>query len=141
MLVIDPTDDSLIMQNEIFGPLLVIKSYRLIEDVIQYINAGSRPLALYYFGDNQAEQDLVLGRTWSGGACVNDVVVHAMQDDLPFGGCGASGMGAYHGEAGFKRFSHAKAVFSSSTKFDALGIMRPPYGNAIRRVLRFALGR
>jgi coniferyl-aldehyde dehydrogenase len=96
-LLIDPADDCLVMQNEIFGPLLPVKTYGAIDDAIGYVNARARPLALYYFGDDRAEAARVLARTTSGGACVNEVIVHVMQDELPFGGCGNSGMGSYHG--------------------------------------------
>ena len=82
----------------------------------------------------------MLAQTTSGGACVNEVIVHVMQDDLPFGGCGNSGMGSYHGEQGFRTFSHAKGVYIG-TKRDLFGIMRPPYGKALERVFRFQLRR
>lgn len=139
-LLFDPPDDSLVMQNEIFGPLLPVKTYKTIDQALAYVNSRPRPLALYYFGADRAEAEHVLSRTTSGGACVNEVIVHAMQDDLPFGGCGNSGMGAYHGEQGFRTFSHAKGVFTG-TKRDPFFLLRPPYGEGVHRLFRFMLRR
>jgi coniferyl-aldehyde dehydrogenase len=140
MLLIDPADDCLVMQNEIFGPLLPVKTYGAIDDAIGYVNARARPLALYYFGNDRAEAARVLARTTSGGACVNECIVHVMQDELPFGGCGNSGMGSYHGEQGFRTFSHAKSVYTA-TKRDPFFLLRPPYGKALDRLIRFQLRR
>lgn len=128
-LVINASDDTKVMQEEIFGPIIAIKTYRTLDDTIRYINAHPRPLALYYFGEDAAEQRLLLDRTTSGGVTVNDVMGHVACDDLPFGGIGASGMGAYHGIEGFKTFSHAKSVYKA-TKLNLikLGGMLPPYG-------------
>lgn len=132
-LVLNPTDDMTIMKEEIFGPAMPIKTYDRIDDAIRYVNAHDRPLALYYFGHDQEERERVLSRTTSGGVTVNDVMMHIAQDDLPFGGVGASGMGAYHGREGFLRFSHARSVFTQ-TKIDALGkMLRPPYGPRFRK--------
>ncbi len=139
-VLFDPPDDSLVMQNEIFGPLLPVKTYKTLDEVLAFVNGRPRPLALYYFGDDRAEAEHVLARTTSGGACINEVIMHAMQDDLPFGGCGNSGMGAYHGEQGFRTFSHAKSVYTA-TKRDPLSMLRPPYGKAIQRYFRFMLRR
>lgn len=110
-LLRDPGDQLQVMQDEIFGPLLPIKPYDSITDVIAFINARPRPLGLYYFGNDAAEQALVLNRTCSGGVTLNDVMHHAGLESLPFGGVGHSGMGAYHGIDGFRTFSHAKAVY------------------------------
>jgi coniferyl-aldehyde dehydrogenase len=134
-VLLDPPDDALVMQNEIFGPLLPVKTYKTIDEALAFVNARPRPLALYYFGQDRAEAGHVLSRTTSGGACVNEVMVHAMQDDLPFGGCGNSGMGAYHGEQGFRTFSHAKSVFTA-TRRDPFFLLRPPYGKGIHRLFR-----
>ena len=137
-ILLDPGDDCLVMQNEIFGPLLPVKTYRSVDEVIAYVNAHARPLALYYFGEDGTETARVLDATTSGGACVNDVIVHAMQENLPFGGCGNSGMGAYHGEQGFRTFSHHKSVYSAGPRrVDPLFFMRPPYGRALERALAF----
>jgi len=123
-----------IMKDEIFGPLLPVKTYTHVNEAIGYVNAHARPLGLYYFGKDSKEQDEVLTRTTSGGVSVNDVVMHVSMEDLPFGGIGPSGMGAYHGIDGFRTFSHAKAVFQQSGR-DLTAMMRPPYGAAIQKML------
>jgi len=133
-LVLNPTDDMAIMKDEIFGPLLPVKTYTHVNEAIGYVNAHARPLGLYYFGKDSKEQDEVLTRTTSGGVSVNDVVMHVSMEDLPFGGIGPSGMGAYHGIDGFRTFSHAKAVFQQSG-CDLTAMMRPPYGAAIQKML------
>ncbi|HSC79966.1 MAG TPA: aldehyde dehydrogenase family protein, partial [Chitinolyticbacter sp.] len=115
-LLRDPGDDLQVMQDEIFGPLLPIKPYQSMDDVLAFINARPRPLALYYFGTDADEEAQVLNRTCSGGVTLNDVMVHAGIESLPFGGVGHSGMGAYHGIDGFRTFSHAKAVFRAPAK-------------------------
>jgi coniferyl-aldehyde dehydrogenase len=115
-LLRNPGDDLQVMQDEIFGPLLPIKPYETLAEVIAFINARPRPLALYYFGNDAAEEALVLNRTCSGGVTLNGVMSHASTESLPFGGVGQSGMGAYHGIDGFRTFSHAKAVFRSPAK-------------------------
>jgi coniferyl-aldehyde dehydrogenase len=126
-LVLNPTDDMNIMKDEIFGPLLPVKTYDTVDEAIGYVNGHARPLGLYYFGADAKEQEQVLARTTSGGVTVNDVVMHVAMEDLPFGGVGPSGMGAYHGIDGFRTFSHAKAVFTQA-KSDITAMMRPPYG-------------
>lgn len=130
-LVLDPTDDMLVMQEEIFGPVLPIKRYKNINETLDYINDHDRPLGLYYFGDDSQEQHKVLTHTTSGGVTVNDVIMHVAQEDLPFGGVGPSGMGSYHGIDGFKTFSHAKAIYTQSSTVSKLAAsMRPPYKKA-----------
>ncbi|MEI9884884.1 MAG: coniferyl aldehyde dehydrogenase [Rhizomicrobium sp.] len=133
-LVLNPTDDMAIMKDEIFGPLLPVKTYNTVDEAIAYVNAHERPLGLYYFGQDGAEQEKVLSRTTSGGVSVNDTIMHVAMEDLPFGGIGPSGMGAYHGIDGFRTFSHAKAVFQQTGR-DLTAMMRPPYGAAIRKML------
>ncbi len=113
-LLRNPGDDLQVMQDEIFGPLLPIKPYESISDVIAGINARPRPLALYYFGNDATEEAQVLSRTCSGGVTLNGVMSHASTEGLPFGGVGQSGMGAYHGIDGFRTFSHAKAVLRTA---------------------------
>ena len=141
-LIIEPTDDMKVMQEEIFGPVLPVKTYEAVDDAIAYVNAHDRPLGLYYFGDDAAEQEKVLTRTTSGGVTVNDVVFHVAQEDLPFGGVGPSGMGSYHGHDGFKEFSHRKAVYTQVKKdIGPLVQMRPPYGPGIRKYLDGAIKR
>lgn len=115
-LLINPGDHLRVMQEEIFGPLLVIKPYQQLDQALAYINARPRPLALYYFGTDSDEEAHVLTRTCSGGVTVNEVMQHAALENLPFGGVGASGMGAYHGIDGFRTFSHAKAVYRAPVK-------------------------
>ena len=130
-LVLNPTDDMKVMQDEIFGPILPIKQYKDIEETLGYVNSKDRPLGLYYFGQDSSEEREVLTRTTSGGVTVNDVIMHIAQEDLPFGGVGPSGMGSYHGFDGFKNFSHAKAVYSQSNTVSKLAAaMRPPYKKA-----------
>ena len=133
-LVLNPSDDMAIMKDEIFGPLLPVKTYNHVDEALEYVNAHARPLGLYYFGSDGAEQEKVVSRTTSGGVSVNDVVMHVSMEDLPFGGIGPSGMGAYHGIDGFRTFSHAKAVFEQSRR-DLTAMMRPPYGAAVQKML------
>lgn len=135
--LIDPPEDSAVMQEEIFGPVMPIKSYDSLDETMDYVNSHERPLGLYYFGTDQQETDQVLGNTTSGGVTLNDVVMHVAQEDLPFGGVGPSGMGSYHGEDGFRTFSHAKAVFKQATfnPAEKLGL-RPPYGEKIMGLLK-----
>jgi coniferyl-aldehyde dehydrogenase len=122
------------MQEEIFGPILPVVTYESIEQAIAYVNARPRPLALYYFGDDKTERRKVLTETTSGNVTVNGTLMHFAQEDLPFGGVGASGMGAYHGVEGFRAFSHAKGVFEQS-RWNASRIMRPPFGSLARFIL------
>jgi coniferyl-aldehyde dehydrogenase len=127
-LIIDPADDLAVMQDEIFGPVMPVKRYRSVEETIDFINDRPRPLGLYYFGQDGAEERQVLAHTTSGGVTVNDVVMHVAQEDLPFGGVGPSGMGSYHGIDGFRRFSHARSIFTQSrVDVAALAGLRPPY--------------
>jgi len=141
-LILDVTVDMRIMQEEIFGPLLPVLPYERIEEPIADINARPPPLALYYFGKDRAELRRVFALTTSGGVTVNDVAMHFLAEELPFGGVGASGMGAYHGEQGFIRFSHARAVFHQ-TRFDVAGLvgLRPPYGGRAKRALSLLIRR
>ncbi len=131
-LIVGATDEMTVMQEEIFGPVLPIRTYTSIEESISQINAGPRPLALYYFGDDSAESEALLSRTHSGGVTINDVIFHVTQDDLPFGGVGPSGMGAYHGHRGFLEFSHEKAVYRQMSG-ELLAMMRPPYGETFHK--------
>jgi coniferyl-aldehyde dehydrogenase len=133
-LVLNPTDDMQIMKDEIFGPLLPVKTYDTVDEAIGYVNDHARPLGLYYFGGDKSEQEKVLTRTTSGGVTINDVVMHVSMEDLPFGGVGPSGMGSYHGIDGFRTFSHAKAVFQQVGR-DLTAMMRPPYGAGIQKML------
>ena len=131
-IIVDPTDDMKVMQDEIFGPILPIKTYAKATDAVAYINANPRPLGLYYFGEDSGEREYVLNNTTSGGVTVNDVIFHVAQEDLPFGGVGPSGMGAYHGVDGFREFSHRKAIYTQIGS-ELLAMVRPPYGDKYRK--------
>jgi coniferyl-aldehyde dehydrogenase len=135
LTVLRGVDDGMaVMQEEIFGPVLPVMTYKSVDQAIDYINAHDRPLGLYYFGEDKAEQERVLTRTISGGVTVNDVIFHVSIEDLPFGGIGPSGMGSYHAIEGFREFSHARAVYHQP-KIDIakLGGLKPPYGKAIEQ--------
>ena len=135
-IVRDATDDMTVMQEEIFGPILPIRRYDGIDAAIGEVNRRDRPLGLYYFGPDADERRRVLDRTISGGVTLDDVVFHVGMEDLPFGGGGPSGMGAYHGVDGFRTFSHAKAVFQQSRLDVAkLAGLKPPYGRATARTI------
>ncbi len=134
-LLINPDPGLRVMREEIFGPLLPVRTYQQIGEAIAHINAGPHPLALYAFGSDE-ETEQVLSQTTSGGAAINDTMVHVLQDSLPFGGVGASGMGSYHGEFGFRTFSHSRAVFRSP-RIDPLFLLRPPFGKAGKAVLEW----
>ena len=127
-LIINPPGHLQVMQEEIFGPILPVKSYSTVEETLNYINQHDRPLGLYYFGHDREEEARVLSKTTSGGVTINDVIMHIAQEELPFGGVGPSGMGVYHGYDGFKNFSHGKAIYWQSTLISKLaGAFRPPY--------------
>lgn len=127
-------DEMQAMQEELFGPVLPVKTYSAIDEAIDYVNDKDRPLGLYYFGDDKAEQEQVLTQTISGGVTTNDVIFHISMEDLPFGGVGPSGMGSYHAQEGFKEFSHARAIYHQP-KIDIakLGGFKPPYGKATEK--------
>ena len=133
-LVFNATSQMQLMQEEIFGPILPVISYDRPDDVIAALGAGSRPLALYWFGDDEKLRDAVLARTVSGGVCVNDTLLHFAHDNLPFGGVGESGWGAYHSEQGFVRMSHQKAVFVQS-RWSLAPLLYPPYGARFDRLM------
>ena len=124
--VMEPGDDVKIMQDEIFGPMLSVKSYDNIDEVVDFVNNKPRPLALYYFGKNNSEIDKLCKQTTSGGVTINDVAQHVAVPDLPLAGVGNSGMGAYHGHYGFLEFSHQKAVLRQG-KLSLGQFMRPPF--------------
>lgn len=132
---VTPDDD--VMKSEIFGPILPVLTYQDIDKAIDFVNARPKPLALYYFGTPRKGRE-VLGKTSSGGACVNDVLLHIANHNLPFGGVGNSGMGKYHGEYSFKIFSNEKAVVCSSTFVD-LNFKYIPfkYFSVIKNLLKF----
>lgn len=143
-IILDPTDDMKVMQDEIFGPVLPVKTYKSLDEAINYVNAHDRPLGLYYFGEEGAEKEKVLTRTTSGGVTVNDTVMHVAMEDLPFGGVGPSGMGAYHGIDGFRQFSHRKAVYQQPTSNfveKQLANIRAPYGDGMQKQLAGSIKR
>ncbi len=133
-LLLNVNDSMRVMNEEIFGPILPIVPYDTVEDALAYVNARDRPLALYWFGNDHAVRDQVLRGTIAGGVSINDTLMHIAQEELPFGGVGASGQGHYHGEYGFRQFSKEKPVFMQS-RFSGGGIVRPPYKPSIERVL------
>ncbi len=130
-----------LMEEEIFGPLLPIVEVESMQEALSLVRARPRPLALYYFGTDPHEIEQVTRETACGGLVINDVMTHFLQDDLPFGGIGESGSGSYHGREGFERFSHAKAVFTQSKAVDLGGLLRPPFGKRIARLLKMQLKR
>ncbi|APR52323.1 coniferyl aldehyde dehydrogenase [Sphingomonas koreensis] len=140
-IIRNATDDMTVMQEEIFGPLLPVRKYDSIDGAIGEVNRRDRPLALYYFGSDEAERRRVLDRTISGGVSLDDTIFHVSMEELPFGGIGPSGMGAYHGEPGFRTFSHAKSVFKQS-RFDVAGLggLKPPYGRKTDAAIKQQLG-
>jgi coniferyl-aldehyde dehydrogenase len=134
-------EDMQVMHEEIFGPVLPIMTYADITEVPDKIEPRRNPLAMYYFGKDKSEQEYLLSHVQSGGVCINDITLHYVQEDLPFGGIGASGMGAYHGPEGFKNMSHARAIYSQ-TMIDVLPIIgaRPPFGEKFRKRISKILG-
>lgn len=137
-LVLDAGDDAAILREEIFGPILPLRSYRNIDEVIDYVNGRARPLALYYFGEKDADCARLLARTTSGNVGINNTMIHVAQDDLPFGGIGPSGMGAYHGIEGFRAMSHAKGVFIQG-RWNLPSLLRPPFGRLADFAAAFTL--
>jgi coniferyl-aldehyde dehydrogenase len=135
-LVLDAPDDSLLMRNEIFGPILPVKTYARIEDALAYIGSHDRPLALYPFSNDRATVDRILESTLAGGVSVNDTLVHFAVDTLPFGGIGPSGMGEIHGRTGFDTFSKLLPVFHQA-RWAATDLLRPPYTGFVDRLVRF----
>lgn len=138
-LVTGVRDDMHLMQEEIFGPILPVLTYRDIAEVIDYINQRPRPLAVYYFGDEDDECQRLMTRTTSGHFGVNHTLIHVALDDMPFGGVGASGMGAYHGIEGFRSMCHAKGVYVQG-RWSLPRLMRAPFGRFADLALSFALG-
>jgi coniferyl-aldehyde dehydrogenase len=139
-LLLDVTPNMRCMGEEIFGPVLPIVTYDRLSEAIAHVNEGERPLALYYFGNSEAAIDRVLAETTSGGVTVNETLLHFIQDDLPIGGVGQSGMGHYHGRDGFEALSQKKAVLRQSP-VSATGLLKPPYGWAARTLGRFVVGK
>ena len=138
-LLLRGVDQSMrVMNEEIFGPLLPLVVFDDLEQAIAFVNARARPLALYFFERSAAAIERVLDATVSGGVTINDTLLHVAQDELPFGGVGPSGMGRYHGFAGFATFSVQKSVFRQS-RFSGIGLFKPPYGKRFERLIRVLL--
>jgi coniferyl-aldehyde dehydrogenase len=137
-IVVDPREDMAVLQEELFGPILPVTTYRTLEDAIRYVNDHPRPLALYYFGYKQSPIERVVRETVSGGVTINETMLHVAQDDLPFGGVGPSGMGHYHAFEGFETFSKKKAVFVQG-RVNGTAMLRPPYGKLIETFMKMVL--
>jgi coniferyl-aldehyde dehydrogenase len=139
-LIVNANDEMRVMSDEIFGPLLPIVAYDDLDQAIAYVNDRPRPLALYYFDNDKSRIERVLNETVSGGACINETLLHIAQEELPFGGIGPSGMGHYHGQDGFETFSKKKGVFFQSS-INGSALLHPPYGKRIELMMKSMIGR
>ena len=133
-LVLDANDDMVVMQNEIFGPLLPVKTYKTLDEAIAYVNSKDRPLGFYLFTNDKETEERILRATISGGVTVNNCMLHVAQHDMPFGGIGASGMGQYHGYEGFLEVSKLRPVFTNP-RLPILDLFYPPYTRKHRAIL------
>ena len=133
-LLLNVNDSMQVMQQEIFGPLLPIVSYNSIDEAISFVQNRPRPLALYLYSMNKTIEDLVLKQTHAGGVCINEAATHVIQEDLPFGGVGRSGIGKYHAIEGFRTFSAAKSIFKRG-KINSAKMALPPYGKTIHQLI------
>jgi len=138
VVVIDAPQESVLMREEIFGPVLPVIGYDSLADALDWVNSHPHPLALYLFAEDTREQSRVLDRTQSGGVTVNGTLLHIAQEGLPFGGVGASGWGAYHGKQGFDQFTHQRAVFKTGF-FNSATLLAPPYGKRAKNLLKFLM--
>lgn len=138
VVVVNPPQSSMLIRDEIFAPVLPIIGYDSLEDALHWINSHPHPLALYVFAEDRREQNIVMDHTHSGGVTINATLLHFAQEGLPFGGVGASGWGAYHGKAGFDRFTHQRAVFRTGF-INPANWLAPPYGKRARRLIRFLM--
>lgn len=137
-LIANVNDDMEVCKQELFGPVLPMLEYDDIDEAIRYINARERPLALYYFDYNADRAEYMASRTHSGHFGINQVLTHVAQDDLPFGGVGASGMGKYHGPEGFFSMSHGRSVMLKP-RFYAFKMILPPFNTSVHKILQKAL--
>ena len=137
-IVLDAPPDSILWKREIFGPILPIRGFQALDEVVAAVNAGQRPLAIYPFSNDPQVVQMLLERVMSGGVSVNDGLFHVGQHDLPFGGVGDSGMGHYHGKEGFLTFSKLRPVFYQA-RFSSLKFMMPPYGRFASKMLAFLI--
>jgi coniferyl-aldehyde dehydrogenase len=135
VLVVDPGRDLAIMREEIFGPLLPVLPYDDVKETIHFVNAQPSPLAMYWFDEDRARVEWALKESHAGGMCVNETLMHVVQEELPFGGVGPSGMGHYHGEWGFETFSKLTPVFRQS-RFNGMSLFMPPYKPRVQTLLR-----
>ena len=135
-LILNPTDDMQVMKEEIFGPLMPIKTYSDLDETIKYINKNPKALAIYYFGDDENEINNVLENTSSEQAVINDVIFQFAMHDLPFGGVGPSGMGSYHGYDGFKNFSHKRSVLKGQNVLDAGKMVTAPFNETTEKNIK-----
>jgi coniferyl-aldehyde dehydrogenase len=139
VLILNPPRDTSVMRDEVFGPILPILGYRSIDAALEMVRSRPCPLALYYFGADDDRARQVLDCTASGGVTINDVMTHMFVEDMPYGGIGASGMGTYRGEAGFRTFSHARAIYRQTETKEAVALFHPPYGDPFRQFLSAAI--
>lgn len=135
-VVLHPSPESPLMKEEIFGPILPIIEYENIDEAVALINAKEHPLALYVFGKDANKAQDILDRTTSGGAVINGAILHVAVEHLPFGGVGKSGQGAYHGERGFREFSHERSVLVMPQWKFLTGVITPPYGKTMRKMIK-----
>jgi coniferyl-aldehyde dehydrogenase len=138
VMLTNVNDTMAVMQDEIFGPLLPVMPYDSLDEATSYVASHPQPLALYLFEENRATIERVLARTHAGGVTINDTLYHIAQHGLPFGGVGPSGIGGYHGEAGFRTFSHMKPIFRQA-RLNGAGMLNPPYGAHFRRMLKLLM--
>jgi coniferyl-aldehyde dehydrogenase len=137
-LILGVTDDMTVMKDEIFGPLLPVKTYRTLDEAIAYVNGKDRPLGFYVFTNDKRTEEKLLYSTISGGVTINNCMLHVAQHDMPFGGVGASGMGQYHGHEGFLEFSKLRPVFTNP-RLPILDMFYPPYTKKHRSILKFLI--
>jgi aldehyde dehydrogenase (NAD+) len=141
-VLVEVPEDAPVLQEEIFGPILPVLEYDTLDEALGRLRGRAEPLALYVFTGDRSTEARVLAETRSGGACVNDTVAHMVGPRLPFGGLGESGLGAYHGRAGFEAFSHRRTVLRRATWVDP-GLQYPPAKLSLaglKRAMRFLLG-
>ena len=138
-IVLNATGDMELMRREIFGPILPLRLYDRLQEVVDFINAGDRPLAIYPFTRDAATRDFLVSRVMSGGVAVNEPMLHIAQHDMPFGGVGASGMGHYHGREGFEAFSKLRPIFEQGPLSPVQLFFQPPYSGLSRQLLDFMI--
>jgi aldehyde dehydrogenase (NAD+) len=135
-ILTDVKIESEVMKDEIFGPILPVLGFNELNEVVQYINKGEKPLSVYYFSESKKKQKEFLHHTFSGDAALNDVVMHFTNLSLPFGGVGYSGMGSYHGKRSFDVFSHERSILKTTTILD-LPLRYPPYKRSVLKLLKY----